>query len=394
MPTAALVAADEKVREELRDCLSRLGVRLVVDQPALLEWSAFMGRLRRLTPDLLVIDSPQFQDPFVGAAHAIKSLSPGPTVIGVIDKPDAEAALKAIRAGANECVMPPFEASLREALDRICRLRAAREREQLPAGKAIGFLSAKGGCGATTVACHVAVGLRQATQHEVLLADLDLDLGMAGFLMKAQTPYSVVDVANRLNSLDFRSWGEMVWKDPPRLDVLPAPATPLHKDLPDPALFRGLLQAMQSQYGWVIADLGRGLSHLTRAVTEELDRLFLVFTPDVPSLYRTKQVVLSLSQNGHSPNRLALILNRVPKHCEFTRKDIEGLLGVRVFWELSERFEHEQAFREGSLVAADSPSCRQLAALTAMIADIKPVELQSQYSIFSLKKLLPERFGA
>jgi len=32
--------------------------------------------------------------------------------------------------------------------------------------------------------------------------------------------------------------------------------------------------------------------------------------------------------------------------------------------------------------------------LTAMIADIKPVELKSQYSIFSLKKLLPEWFGA
>jgi pilus assembly protein CpaE len=392
--TAALVVADEKVREELRGALSSLSVRLVMEQPAAAQWSAFMGRLRRLTPDLLLIDAPQFQDPFVAAAHEIKSLSPGPAVLAVIAEADAEAALKAIRAGANECVMPPFDSSLREALERVCRRRTASAREQPPAGKAIGFLSVKGGCGATTIACHVAMGLRQATAHDVLLADFDLDVGMVGYLMKAQTPYSLLDAVKRHNSPDFRPWGELVWKAQSRLEVLPAPAKPPCKEPLEVSQFREALKFMQSQYGWVVADLGRGFNFLSRALVEELDRLFLVSTPEVPALYQAKQMVQSLVGGGYDLHRLALILNRAPKHREFTSKELRDLLGVRVSWELAELPELEQAFGQGRLVAAESPSGRQLAALAMKIAGVSPVKIQSQYSIFGLKRLLPEWFGA
>lgn len=394
MLTAALVVAEDKVREELRRILSALSVRLVMEQPAAAEWSLFIGRLRRLTPDLLLIDAPQLQDRFVGAAREIKSLSPAPALIAVVAETDGEAALRAIRAGANECILPPFESSVRQVLERVRRLRAAAEWEQPPAGKAIGFLSVKGGCGATTLACHVAVGLHQTTRHEVLLADFDLDVGMAGYLMKAQTPYSVLDAVKRHNSPDFRYWRELAWKAQPRLDVLPAPAKPPWKESLEAYEFRELLKSMQSQYGWVVADLGRGFNFLSRGLVEELDELFLVSTCDVPALYQAKQMVQSLVRGGYNLHRLGLILNRAPKHRGFTSKELCDLVGVRVLWELPELVELERAFGQGRLVAAESRSGRQLAALTMKIAGAAPVKPQSEYSIFSLKRLLPEWFGA
>jgi pilus assembly protein CpaE len=354
----------------------------------------FIGRLRRLTPDLLVIDGQQFRDPFVGAAHEIKSLSPAPAVIAVVAEADAEAVLKAIRAGANECIMPPFGVSLREALERVCRRQAAAELEQPRAGKAIGFLSVKGGCGATSIACHVAAGLHQATEHQILLADFDVNVGMVGYLMKAQTPYSLLDAVKRYSTPDFHRWSELVWKAESRLEVLPSPTGPPSKETPEVLEFREVLRFMQSQYDWVVADLGRGFNHLSRGLLEELDGLFLVSTAEVPALYRAKQMIQSLADGGYDVRRLVLILNRIPKYREFTSKELRDLLGVPVYWELPELPELQRAFVQGRLAPAESRSARQLTALAAKIAGVRPAKIPPGSSSFGLKRLLPGWFGA
>lgn len=393
--TAALVLADEKLREELRGYLPRLPVRLVLEQPAVAQWPRFLARLKRATPDLLLIDFSQFQRLFAGAAQALKSLSPPPAIVVVHDRVDAETILKCIRAGADEFVVPPFGPSLREALGHVCRQRAEQECHERPSGQVVGFVSAKGGCGATTLACHVAVGIRQATKHEVLLADFDLQVGMVGYLMKAETPHSTLDAAYRASSLDFRSWREMVWHAQPRLDVIPAPdrlwcyGEPL-----DSGPFREVIRSVRAHYGWVVVDLGRGLNSISRGIVEELDRLFVVSTPDVPALFQGKQIVQSLIHSNYNGYRLRFILNRAPKHREFTKKEVHDLVGLPVYSELAESSELEQAFARAKLVAADSRPGKQLADLAMQIADVKPVEIRAQYSILGLKQLLPEWFHA
>ena len=392
--TAALVLADEKLREELRECLPHLPIRRALEQPVVAQWPRFLARLKRATPDLLLIDFRQYQRLFVGAAQAIKSLTPPPAIIVVHDRVDADTILRCIRAGADEFVIPPFLPSLQEALSHVSRRRAQQECHESPAGQVIGFVSAKGGCGATTLACHVAAGIHQATQHEVLLADFDLQVGMVGYLMKAQTPHSTLDAASHANSLDFRAWREMVWHAQPRLDVIPAPDGMCYGWPLEPGPFREVVRSMRAHYGWVVLDLGRGLNFISRGIAEELDRLFVVSSPDVPALFQGKQIVQSLVRGNYNSYRLRFILNRVPKHWEFTNKEVQDLVGLPIYSELAESSEIELAFVQGSLVAADSRSGKRLAALAMQIADVKPVEIRAQYSIFGLKQLLPEWFRA
>lgn len=392
--TAALVLADERLREEVRGHLLRLPVRLVVEQPAIAQWPRFLARLRRATPDLLLIDFPQFERLFAGAVQILKSLNPSPAIIVIHDRVDAETILKSVRAGADEFVIPPFGPSLHEALGHVCRRRAEQECHERPSGQVVGFVSAKGGCGATTLACHVATGIRQATQEEVLLADFDLQVGMVGYLMKSQTPHSTLDAAYRASSLDFRSWREMVWHAQPRLDVIPAPDRFCYGAPLGPGPFREVIRSVRAHYGWVVVDLGRGLNFISRGIAEEFDRLFVVSTPDVPALFQSKQVIQSLVQSNYDGHRLRFILNRVPKRWEFTKKEVQDLLGLPVYSQLPEYPELEAAFAQAKLVAAESRSGKRLAALAMQIADVKPVEIRAQYSIFGLKQLLPEWFHA
>lgn len=392
--TAALVLADEKLREELKGYLSHLPVRLVLEQPAIPQWIRFLTRLRQTTPDLLLIDSSQFKRLFLGAARILKALNPPPAIIVIHDRADADTILTCVRAGADEFVIPPLGPSLREVVSHICRRRAEQECHDRPSGQVVGFVSAKGGCGATTLACHVALGIRQATQQEVLLADLDLQAGLVDYLMKSQTPHSTPEAAYRASSLDFRSWREMVWHGQPRLDVFPGPDRFCCPQPLDPGSFREVIRSMRADYGWVVVDLGRGLNFCSRAIVEELDRLFVVATTEVPALFQAKQIVRSLVRSNYDGYRLRLILNRVPKYWEFTEKEVQELLGLPVYSELGEQPELEQAFAQGRLVAAESRSGKQMAALAIKIANVKPVEIRGEYSIFGLKQLLPEWFHA
>jgi pilus assembly protein CpaE len=388
--TTALVVADEELRQEVRTCFHGLPVRIVLEQPAITKRSAFLESLRRVTPDLVIIDNLQFNDPFKGVARGIKSLSPMPSIMVVHQTGDSDAILRAIRAGANESVFPPVESNLREALDRLCRQRAALEAASRPPGKVVGFLSAKGGCGATSVACHVASTLARIAEQEILLADFDVEAGNVRFLIRGTTPYSILDAARSAHRLDLSYWKGLTWSSQPHLDVIAAPEKPACKEPLDPRPFREVLHFARLQYGWVVADLSRSLSFFTRTLVEELDQLFLVSNVEVLALYQTKQIVHSLFASSYSQHRLHLVLNRAPKQRAITHKEMQNLLGLPVYAKLADRPEIEEACSEGRLVTADSVPGKRYTELAVKMAGEQVATLEARYSIPGLKKLLPE----
>src|ERR1035438_7883944 len=94
-----------------------------------------------------------------------------------------------------------------------------RDDETKGAGKALGFFSAKGGCGATTVICHVAAALGLQKQ-KVLLMDLDLDAGMVGFITKTSQVHSILDA---VTNLDIHGWKALVSKGMPGVEIMASP---------------------------------------------------------------------------------------------------------------------------------------------------------------------------
>lgn len=48
---------------------------MVLEQPAVAQWPGFLSRLKATTPDLLLIDFPQFERLFLGAAQMLNALN-------------------------------------------------------------------------------------------------------------------------------------------------------------------------------------------------------------------------------------------------------------------------------------------------------------------------------
>lgn len=366
-----LIVAQRDLWNQVQLALRGSPARIVFDQPAIQDWARFLDELDRLRPDVVLAELSALGPSFEEGLRRIRSTLAQPMLIALNTTAEPETILAAIRAGAGEYLYPPLEGALEKALIRLTseRLRARQPSRQ--PGKILGFFSAKGGCGATTVACHVGVELQRQTGQEVLLADLDLETGLLGFLMKARSDYSILDAVRNLHRLDASYFKALVSNGQPRVEVIAAPRAMDPSEPLPPESFRQVLRFARTVYDWAVVDLGRSTTALTLAVLGDLDQAFLVATLDVLALHRVKFIVQNLLDYGYGRQRLQLILNRTPRQPDFTQSELEKVLGLEIFATLPNSYpELYEAYSEGNLLPETSELRRHFSRLAAKIGGL------------------------
>ena len=383
--SVGLAIADEELRRETHACVRNLGIRIVLEQAHPVETM----QVKRLNPDILLLDGAPVGESLEDQVRRIKTVSPQVKLAVIHRSLDAGVMLGAMRAGVEEFILAPVDEMLREVLGRFAAQVAERDMASRPTGKVVGFVSAQGGCGATTVACHLAIELQRVKQQDILLADLDLESGLIAFLMKAATQFSVLDAVKNLHRLDQSLWKGLVSNEAPHLDVIPAPSGLTISDVWNPAHFHEVFRLIRSLYGTVIVDLGRRLNPVVLTLVDDLDEIFLVSTPSITALYQAKRFVRQALDVGFPRHHLHLILNRVPKSSDFRPEELEESLGVPVYAELSDRPEVEVAYRAGELLPPNSILGKQFSKLAEKMAGVREEKPKGFASWFGLRKTQP-----
>ena len=187
--TAGLIVETKELWDELQQAMTGLPIRIVFELSQLPgDWPAFLDRLDRIRPDVILLEVTNIEARLEEIVKRFRSTSAQPAIFAIHSTAHPDAILAALRAGASEYLYPPVAEPLRAAFQRLSEQRSQARQSAARGGKTFGFVSAKGGCGATTIACHVAEELARQTSRKVLLADFDLQSGMISFLMKAKSP--------------------------------------------------------------------------------------------------------------------------------------------------------------------------------------------------------------
>ena len=118
-----------------------------------------------------------------------KRCAPAPTSISILRWP--------IRSGKR----------LRRSPELVPKARPAQPARWV---KSFGFLSARGGCGATTFVIHLATDLARLMKQPMLVADFDFEAGLLRFMMKSKATYSVRDALDNLHRMDSSLWKGLV----------------------------------------------------------------------------------------------------------------------------------------------------------------------------------------
>jgi pilus assembly protein CpaE len=382
MISAGVIVTDSAFRNVIVDCLQKLDVRV---EFAVADTAGQAHHLESTNPDLLVLD---FSRPGMPSIMAeIKSLEAPVAVIAVHQLGEADAILAALRLGAREFLWPPLnENAVRNVVRAIEDEKRQRETRR-QAASTIGFLAAAGGCGATTLASHVAAELRRSGAGQIGLLDFDLAAGMSTLWFGVTPNYSVLDAVHNMSRMDTSLWKGMATAVQPQLDVLAAPAEIPLGGLPGVAGFGGALRYARCQYDWVVADLGAHLTPLSVALVENLDTLYLVATPEVASLLQTRRIAQRLIQLEYPKDKLRVLMSRVQKGQTVDAAELKTMIGLPIDAVFpSDSAEIAEAHAAGRLVAPRSEFGHRIAQFVSGLTG-KPIEERrpSRFSLFGLR---------
>ena len=158
--------------------------------------------LRQTEADIVVIGVDS--DPARGLesiSEALKS-SPQTRVFVTSSISDSHQILQAMRCGAHEYLTTPVQMEeLLPALDRVRQSPGRRDAACL--SQAIAVTGVVGGVGSTCVAVNVGCALAANPNRRVVLVDLDMIMGDADVCLDLVHNYTLIDVVENINRLDF-----------------------------------------------------------------------------------------------------------------------------------------------------------------------------------------------
>jgi pilus assembly protein CpaE len=282
--------------------------------------------------DLAVADLRSLADADLGLIEAALAVSPATTLVLVCSDSSADFLLRAMRAGIREIVLPTSPAdTLRNALLRqIQRRGSAPVPQPLRKAKALAFVSAKGGGGATFLATNLGFALA-ARSRKVALFDLNLQFGDAALFVSDQQPArTVADVAREIQRLDQDFLEANMMTPAPGYQLLPAPDTPERAIDVKTETVERLFTLARTRYDYILVDVGRVLDKVTVRALDEVDAVHIVIQSTLPYLHNAKRMIGVLSGLGYERQKIRLLINRYSKSDEITLAEIEKTLGMSV----------------------------------------------------------------
>lgn len=330
LPFSPVLALEEyPTRAVLEEALASHGVTLCfVDVTSRDEWAlALLSDLWLLNPKLPVV-----------ALHANNH---------------PELILKSLRQGATEFLCQPLtEDQFCAVLERICSRHRTRG---LSNSRVVCFMPVKGGCGASTLAFHVASHWKKIAQSRVVLADLDPLAGTIAFLAKTRQTYSFMDALTRGGEMDEDIWKGLV-SPKNGFDVLAAPEQPVH-GIDESSNVAALVDFMRSVYEIILLDAGAAFGNWNLGLARLCDELLLVTTNELPGLYAAQRVLSHLDRHRVHPGKIRLVVNRFRREVGLPKEMIETALHMEVFQVIPYSPEElQRALVEGKPVPASTPA--------------------------------------
>jgi pilus assembly protein CpaE len=312
----------------------------------------------------------------------ISELAEAMPVVALHPRNDADLILRCLRRGASEFVAEPSLEALAGVFDRLGRVRNDAGR---PAGTIYCVIPGKPGCGASTLAAHLAIQLQRGGAGRVLLVDGDSLSAGISFLFKLKPEFHMEDVLRDWPRMDNDLWSRLT-VPAFGVDVLAAPDDPTIRLQVSRPFAGELCTFWRERYDAVVLDLPDVRAAAECGLAALADAVLLVTTNELASLQATSRGLRYLEAGGGDRSKLRLILNRYTPANGLERRDVKTALSVQPFATVCNDYEAIQAaLLEGKPAAADS---RYAASLQALCRQLCPAAAGQQRSKSWLSSLL------
>ncbi|MDA1314339.1 MAG: hypothetical protein O2968_13445 [Acidobacteria bacterium] len=366
MLRTVILGPDQELAEELYAVSTRCaGFAVYGTYNELPPFDRLIRMLNQTDPNVVLVEIDKNSESLV-TIRDIRETNPNVAILGFAHVPvdDSSPARELC-----EIITRPFQPQqLQDAIVRAIEANTAHL-----ANNIFAFLPAKGGNGATLTAMNCAAALAHYWKRKVLVVEADLHSGYMSIALKAEPKQTVVEALQESESLTERSWKHFV-HPANGVDWL-LTARGKHTPLIAPWEYQRLLTFAAPLYDTVIVDLPEVVNDATETVVRRAARVFVVSTPEAPSLLLARRRLHDLKSRQVAEDHRSVVLNRFTAAGERTVSQYEEILGHSVSVVVSNDYEEVQrAAWDSGFVSRDSQLGRDYFALAKEIAQQDPLE--------------------
>ncbi len=272
------------------------------------------------TPNLIIVETSLPVEDIPAALDRLAEVCDASTrliVLGHIN--DVLLYRELIRSGVSEyLVLPTTALSIVNAIADLFAAEGAA-----PIGRTVGFISAKGGAGSSTVSHNVAWAISQNLRQDVLILDLDLPFGTAGLNFNQDPPHGIADAVTASAKVDSTMLDRLMSKAANHINLLTAPAM-LDKTFDfGERDFEQIVELSQKTTPVVILDIPHTWTSWVRHTLATIDEIVIVAEPDLANLRNAKNLSDSIKALRPNESQPMLVVNKVgvPKRPEISPQE-------------------------------------------------------------------------
>lgn len=349
-------------------------------------------------PDLLVLHIAGLEG---GELEALveRPASTRPPLVVVSDSGNAAVMRLAMKAGARDFVPRKGAEILEKSIENIFDdISDTQEERQL-----ISVINAKGGSGATFVACNLAHLTVCVTEESTALVSLDLQFPTLPSYFDMKPKHGIVQALQSVGELDAVALDAIMASHASGLKVLAA--QPEDFQFNDDTLANGtndLLNLFQSHYKHVFVDVPRRLDSISAQVLSRSSKIVLVAQQSLPHVHDAARMQqLLVDQLGIPGSQIVLAVNRFAKNSDIQIDDFEKALPESKIVSIPNNFRDvSESINVGVPMyeyARQSPVTKALIALQGRLSGIAPANhpalLNKGFSSILHKARLQQLFG-
>jgi pilus assembly protein CpaE len=375
----AIVDPSDAARESLKSIL--LGLDMVWLEAECSRYEFFADVVGQTHPDIGVVAVDSDPDKALKLVEQLAALSPQCSILVVSGSTDGTLILRAMRAGAKEFLTKPVRIEdLVGALERLSERQFGKGEGKVRGSQVISVCGATGGVGTTSLAVNLGCALASDVKNSVCLVDLDLSLGDADVFLDAIADYTLVDVAQNVERLDFALLKRSLTKHSSGLFLLPRPV-----QLADAAQitaedFQRMVGLLKATFTHLIVDLSKGYNALDMVGLQMATHVLLVTQLDLPCLRNVVRLMMSFGEIEGLKEKVKIVINRQGLDAsQISLKKAQETIGREIFWQLpndyrtmSEVRNNGVSLMEHAPKAAITQSIMELANFFTAGADEKP----------------------
>lgn len=260
------------------------------------------------TPNLIIVETTLAPEEIPAALERLAEVCDASTrvvVLGHVN--DVLLYRELIRSGISEYVVLP--ATAQQIVSAITDLFASEN--SAPIGRTIGFVSAKGGAGGSTVAHNVAWAIATMLRQDSLILDMDLAFGTVGLNFNQDPPHGVADALSANQKVDQTMLDRLMSKAATHINLLTAPVTLDRTYDFEEREFEQILELCQNTMPMVVLDIPHGWNAWIRHTLATVDEVVIVAEPDLANLRNAKNLADTIRALRPTETAPCLVLNKV-----------------------------------------------------------------------------------